>query len=223
MAHRDNIVDVLQQYDRRKRNVNRESQRATVAAVTPTTALVRIGGSQQTQEALMGSDSTVSVGDTVFVQPNNNNVRIRWIITSVISRRESASVRGVERTYREIFPPSNFLAINKVPGAVTVKWDVPVTYPVSIEVQYSTASDFATSDTAVITRGSYAIIDTDVEIYVRARSVAEDGQYSAWTTTITSEPAESVAASRPYLDGYGSVYTGFYYFFSDGTYPTQGS
>ena len=219
---RNKIIDVLQTWDDRKRNIHRESQRAKVVAITPTTAIIRVGGSQQTQEALIPSGSDVSVNDEVFVQPQNTNSKIRWIITAVISRNNAPSgSMATQRQYVEIFPPSNFEIDNSVPGAVTVKWDAPITYPVVFQVQTDLDYSIDPEQVSVQTRGSYAIISTSVEIDVRVRSVAPDGQKSGWSAWLTVAPAAGTAFD-PYTSGYWSSY-GFPFRLSDGSLVSQGN
>lgn len=195
---RNGLTEVLDTWEQRKKNIHPSNQRAKVVAVTPTTAIVRVGGSQQTQEALLPSGSDVAVNDEVFLQPQNNSRKIRWIITAILAKNNtSGGISAVERQYAEIFPPSNVRQVDSVGGSVTIQWDVPITFPVTFQLQ--TDSDYAASadQVSVQTRGCYAIIDTgETSVDIRVRSVAPDGQKSGWTQWLTASPTQSSGSAR---------------------------
>jgi hypothetical protein len=191
---RKTIVDVLDTYSDKREAQNKLQQRATVVATTPTTALVRIGGSLQNQHAIIPSGSQVEVGDFVAVERNRSETRVRWIIVSVISRRKSAGIPAVERDYRELYPPANLVELpSAIPGTITVQWDVPITTPVAFQVQTSTDLGVTNSTMIAQVRGGFAIIETsEVTLDIRVRSVHFDGQLSGWTDWITATtPAEA--------------------------------
>lgn len=207
MARKD-IVDALDlaitRHDRKKKN----TERGRVVAVNDDTALVRVGGSQIAQSAIIPSGLTVKSGDLCILKRNKVRSRMLWIIDDII---DQANVDQKEEnlTYSpELFPPINVRADDIVPGAITILWNVPVKSPISFEVQTSPDGLEATATTELITRGSYAIIPTDSPLYFRVRSINFNGQKSAWTAWVQAEPYDTAGAGAG-LSGYTE--TGFSY------------
>lgn len=185
------LVDALNLYnDKRDRN-NRRDNYGTVISVNGELAQVRLTGSGQAQTAQIPTGLDVQPQDRCLLEPlRQGNPRVRWVISNVVSQRDTGSRTGQQSPYPELFPPQNFVAEDTIEGVVVARWDAPVTMVVTFEINVS--EDEETIDDVLFTRGSYAILKKEyTPVYLRIRSIAVDGQTSAWSDWLSVTPTTS--------------------------------
>lgn len=192
------IVDALHLYSQRQEKLNAKQSHGVIVSIADTVARVRIGGSQQTQEALISAETNAEVGDTVVLLPNMSNSRSRWVVTSVIKTQTTLDVisSGSNKTDTELFPPNNIRTIAAIPGVITLKWDSPISQAVVTEVQVSPDGTDDTAITELYSRGSYGIIVTDVPVYVRLCTISETGKKSGFSSWVIAYPQPSNLATE---------------------------
>jgi hypothetical protein len=208
------LISAVDLAQKRKEQRNKMDYRGEVVAVNPNGALIRVGGSQTTQQAAVLGEIKIEVGDLVLIQKNMINPRVHWVIIGSMGKRDYG-VQGVaERPYRELFPPSNVRQVNVVPNVITIMWDAPPTDPVLFEVQHSPDGTDENAEEVLFTRGSVAFLVPDeigVTITsVRVRSYAPDGQYSAWSPWLSDVTISIATVSDNtiaiYFDTWADVY-----------------
>lgn len=165
-----------------------------ILSITPSGALVKLGGSSQAQEANVVKGTDIQTGDyCILVRPQRSS---RWIVlacyTAAIIGRVVAG--GPNKAF-ELSPPNSPTSLEVIPGAILYSWDVPAQQPVVFEVQTNTDEIEAGATSVLTTRGAYAIIPSDVHLYCRVRSVSTDFEYSSWSEWLLCEPGEASASS----------------------------
>lgn len=192
------IVDALHLYSQRQEKLNAKQSHGVIVSIADTVARVRIGGSQQTQEALISAETNAEVGDTVVLLPNMSNSRSRWVVTSVIKTQTTLDVisSGSNKTDTELFPPNNIRTIAAIPGVITLKWDSPISQSVVTEVQTSVDGTDTNAITELYSRGSYGIIVTSVPVYVRLCTISETGKKSGFSSWVIAYPQPSSLATE---------------------------
>jgi len=165
-----------------------ELNEGTIVDTTPSGAKVRLKGSTNVQDARIMKGALIDPGDyAILARPRGFG---RWTVIGAFAYGERAGTPGndvVEATL--LFAPDNIRAEDSIPGSILVAWDAPVQTDVVFEVQTNTVPAEAGAATILTTRGSYAIIDSDEERFVRVRCVSKAFQYSTWTTWLLAEPA----------------------------------
>jgi hypothetical protein len=202
-----------------KRNEITRIEEGVVTASLPNGAQVRVSGSSQTQFVQLSKGSEVDVGDrVVLVRPAR---RQQWVIVGAFSgQQKGESVSGEPVATFELHPPDVISTTSSVAGSAMVTWNVPTQQPVAIEVQTNSSAIEAGAVVALLTRGSYAIIPTDIDIYVRLRTISNNGLISSFTDWLSLSPASSISSFDPSVDGYWSEYE-FPYRLMHGSYVSK--
>jgi hypothetical protein len=188
------LVKALTEFSDRRDKRKKSETRGVVVTVTATLAMVKIGGSGRAQPCQIPSGLSIKSGDICKLIANTTSSSIRWVISEVIDKPVFGGGSGTGQDYSELYPPANVRVDDVIAGAVTVVWDSPVDLRVVFEVE---TGDGADSGVKILqTSGSYAIIATTTPINVRVRSVAPNGQTSAYSPWVTGNPAIQTRSSN---------------------------
>lgn len=88
----------------------------------------------------------------------------------------------------ELSPPSGLTSQPILPGIALATWNAPYQHSVLFEVQANDSPTSVDAVTVLYTRGSYAMIPTESNIFVRVRSITQHPSYSSWTEWVELEP-----------------------------------
>ncbi len=168
-----------------------EIDEGIVASKSLLTAWVRLGGSNQMQEASLPKDTMIDVGDRVIViRPTRMS---RWVILTAFGTRQTGIVvSGESNPAFEFAPPDGVAASSVLLGCVLFTWDAPPQQVVAFEVQTNTSESEAGATSQLITRGSYCIIQSSVTLYGRVRSISTTWEKSDWSDWVSAAPGTSL-------------------------------
>jgi hypothetical protein len=193
MPPRRNIVKVIDERQD-KRSKREKPKEGKVLNVGPTLAYVQLVGSATPVPCAYDPQSGVAAGKRVAVQWIQN--ARKYVITGVYGTASGGiSASDQAAANFELSPPSNFIADDGLPSSIVVTWDAPPQQDVTFELQQNTTPDEAGAVTPPggITRGAMLIVQTDIPLYFRIRSISQDFRYSAWSDWQTSAPGPSAA------------------------------
>jgi hypothetical protein len=159
----------------------------TVVTSSGLTALVRISGSNNSQEVQKMKNIEVQPGDQVFLIRGGRSAR--WTIVSVFQRKGLGSSPSEAQSIGvTISPPSGLRAVSGILGACAVAWDAPTQQHVTFIVQISPDGSEANATQLLTTKGSYAIAHSDEPLFFRVRSMSTGNLVSSWTEFLEVQP-----------------------------------
>lgn len=152
------------------------------------TARVSFVGNPVSQEAFILQGAIVSVGNRCLcVRPKSSS---KWIVLGSFGTRQtgySPQIRP-EDGY-EIYPPGNLVPHSIIPGCCMWSWNSPAEKAVIFEVQTNTTADEDGAVTMLKTRGSMYIVNSEVNLFIRVRSITSTYKLSSWSAWVECEPA----------------------------------
>jgi hypothetical protein len=156
-----------------------------IVSVSGNTAVVRVRKTSGTQSAILANNTEAQSGDLcILVRPPGSN----YVVLTTYSKFAQGTIQQDQGLSEELFPPNNIITTNLIPNCITIKWDVPPQRSVVFEVQTNTAAQESGATSLVTTRGAYAIILSDVDLYIRVRSINSEFQASAWSSWQLGSP-----------------------------------
>lgn len=136
---------------------------------------------------IMGSAKDVSVGNRCLcVRPKTS---AKWIVLGSFGTAQTGYLpqRSPEDGY-EIYPPNNLTAESIIPGCCLWHWDSPPEKPIVFEIQTNTTAVESGAVTQIRTRGSYFIIDSEDNLFIRVRSITSAYSFSSWSDWVECAP-----------------------------------
>lgn len=136
---------------------------------------------------IMGSAKDVSVGNRCLcVRPKTS---AKWIVLGSFGTSQIGYLpqRSPEDGY-EIYPPDNLTAESIIPGCCLWHWDSPPEKPIVFEIQTNTTAVESGAVTELKTRGSYYIVDSEDNLFIRVRSITSTYNKSSWSDWVECGP-----------------------------------
>lgn len=185
MTLKHNLFDALDIYFDKKSIP--EIEEGVVVTIQGLSARVKLLGSSNIQIARVSRDSKIVPGDQVIlIRPKK---RQQWtVITATNSNSRGSSEVDLPDVAFELSPPKNIHSLEVLPGCILLIWDAPIQQVVTFEVQQNTSAAEVGASIVLTTRGSYAIIPSEVPLYFRIRCVSDNYQSSTWSSWLLAPP-----------------------------------
>lgn len=182
----DDIISVIDERIRKKLKAS-SIQEARILNIGPRFAKIQIAGSAGIEDAFYDISAKIEAGDYCLVawSPQRNHF---VVLTAFNAPGSQTNLMTRRLTSMELAPPSGVEAHNYIPGTIIVEWNAPPQQAVAFEIQTNTTAVESGSSTQLVTRGSYAIVETSVQLYARVRSISSDFEYSSWSPWVTATP-----------------------------------
>lgn len=158
------------------------------------TVRVKPRGSNNTVPCLYEPSLLPNIGDECFVEWIVGRTK-GYVVTAIYSRRATGTNNAANGEV--LTPPLNLNISNLIPNAALLRWDAVIPSPLAYEVQYNSVESESGASNDIITRGSFAIIESESPVYARVRSVNSAFEYSSWTAWVSVVPAPNVGAYTP--------------------------
>lgn len=205
------VTKALDVRDEKLDRNSRSDHFGQVISVTTGIAMVRIAGSPTSVPCIVPAGLQIQSGDRVTLSRVGHRLN-QWQVGSVERQyiQQSSMVAVMSNESNAILKlPQNIQALPSLFNSVVVTWDAVHTHPnISFEVQYSFLGINGPYTTALITKGSSAIIASTQTTWTRIRSLNDSGITTAWSEPIETTPIEvSVDSVPPRIVGLGNTYT----------------
>lgn len=167
-------------------------EEGVIISVFGNIAKVRTKGTSQIRNVEKDNTNTDDVGKNCLIywsQKSGKYMLIALGASNTASPPVTVNTGSGQTGGLQLFPPDNFSVLTtEIPDIIVAKWNSPVQRPVAIEVQTNTIASDSGATTDIIQRGAYALIQSSVNLYVRARAIGENFTYSSWTDWILGTP-----------------------------------